>query len=189
MATRVDPRSVSVRDLSEADVPPVLDYWFRSPPGFIESLGADPTKLPSEAEFGDSLRRRIRAAEDPARSRLTSLAILHDGRFVGFHNLNPLVEGDFGVFHAHIARPELRRRGVAERSYPLACRIFLQRFDLKRILFKTPVQNVGAIRVKEKLGIRCVGEEVVDFGIIRAGTLAKVYELTREEAGVLRPPT
>jgi hypothetical protein len=27
------------------------------------------------------------------------------------------------------------------------------------------------------------GEEVVDFGIIRAGTRAKVCELTREEAG------
>jgi hypothetical protein len=66
----------------------------------------------------------------------------------------------------------------------LACRVFLQRFDLKRILFKTPAQNVGAIRVKEKLGIRCLGEEVVDFGIIRPGTLAKVYELTREEAGL-----
>ena len=103
---------------------------------------------------------------------------------MGFHNLNPLVEGDFGVFHAHIARPDFRRRGVAECSYPQACRIFLQRFDLKRILFKTPAQNVGAIRVKEKLGIRFIGEEVVDLGVIRSGTLAKVYELTREEAGI-----
>jgi len=40
MQTRVDPRSVSVRDLSEADVPFVLDYWFRSPPGFIEPRGS-----------------------------------------------------------------------------------------------------------------------------------------------------
>jgi RimJ/RimL family protein N-acetyltransferase len=183
MAAKVDPRSVSVRDLSEADIPLVLDYWFRSPAGFIESLGADPTKLSAEAVFADSLRQRVRKNEGLARSQLSSLAILHDGEFVGFHNLNPLVEGDFGVFHAHISRPEFRRRGVAECSYPLACRVFLQRFDLKRILFKTPVQNVGAIRVKEKLGIRCIGDVVVDFGIIRAGTRAKVYELTREEAG------
>jgi RimJ/RimL family protein N-acetyltransferase len=185
MPARVDPRSVSVRDLSEADIPLVLDYWFRSPPGFVESLGADPTKLPIETEFADTLGRRIRSNQGLASSKLNSLAILHEGRFVGFHNLNPLVEGDFGVFHAHIARPELRRRGVAECSYPQACRVFLQRFDLKRILFKTPAQNLGAIRVKEKLGIRFIGEEVVDFGIIRAGTLAKVYELTREEALLL----
>jgi RimJ/RimL family protein N-acetyltransferase len=181
---RVDPRSVSVRDLREADIPSVLDYWFRSPPGFIESLGADLAKLPAEAKFADSLRQRVRDSEGRARSKLGSLAILHDGEFVGFHNLNPLVEGDYGIFHAHIARPEFRRRGVAECSYPRACRIFLERFDLKRILFKTPVQNAGAIRVKEKLGIRCIGEEVVDFGILRAGTVAKVFELTREEADV-----
>jgi RimJ/RimL family protein N-acetyltransferase len=184
MQTRVDLRSVSVRDLSEADIRFVLDYWFRSPPGFIESLGADPTKLPAEAQFADSLRQRVRMNAELDRSTLASLAILHEGQFVGFHNLSPLVEGDFGVFHAHISRPEFRRRGLAECSYPQACRVFLQRFDLKRILFKTPAQNVGAIRVKEKLGIRFIGEELVDFGVIRPGTLAKVYELTREEAGV-----
>jgi len=57
------------------------------------------------------------------------------------------------------SRPEFRRRGVAECSYPQACRVFLQRFDLQRIRFKPPAQNVGAIRVKEKLGIRFIGEE------------------------------
>jgi RimJ/RimL family protein N-acetyltransferase len=184
MKTRVLPGSVTVRDLSEADVPLVLDYWYRSPPGFVESLGADLTKLPAEAQFADSLRRRLRANEGPGPSRLNTLAILHDGAIVGFHTLNPMVAGDYGIFHAHIARPEYRRRGVAELSYLPACRLFLQRFDLKRILFKTPVQNTGAIRVKEKLGIRYVGEETIDFGVIRAGTVAKVFELTREEAGL-----
>lgn len=181
MLASVDPRSVSVRDLSESDIPIVLDYWFRSPPGFIEALGADPTRLPAEAQFGDTLRQRVRANEAVVPSKLSSLAILHDGQFVGFHNLNPLTEGDSGVFHAHIARPEFRGRGIALVSYSLACRVFMQRFDLQRILFKTPAQNAGAIRVKERLGIRYIGEEIVDFGIIRPGTLAKVYELTREE--------
>jgi RimJ/RimL family protein N-acetyltransferase len=184
MQPRVEPGSVTVRDLSEADVPLVLDYWYRSPPGFIELLGADLSKLPAEAHFADSLRQRLRANEGSGPSRLNTLAILHEGAVVGFHTLNPMVAGDYGIFHAHIARPEYRRRGVAELSYPPACRIFLQRFDLKRILFKTPLQNAGAIRVKEKLGIRCIGEETIDFGVIRAGTVAKVYELTREEAGV-----
>jgi RimJ/RimL family protein N-acetyltransferase len=182
--SRVDPRAVSVRDLSEADIGFVVYYWFHSPPGYVESLGADPTKLPAEAQFTDTLRKRIHTNAGLDRSKLSTLAILYEGLFIGFHNLNPLVEGDYGIFHAHIARPEFRRRGVAECSYPLACRVFLERFDLKRILFKTPVQNVGAVRVKEKLGIRFIGEEIVDFGIIRSGTRAKVFELTREEAGV-----
>ncbi len=184
MSMKVDPKSVSVRDLREEDVPFVLDYLFRSPPGFIESLGADPAKLPPESQFASTLRERIATNSGRASSKLNALAILHEGSFVGFHILNPLVEGDHGIFHAHIARPEFRRRGIGELSYPQACRIFLERFDLQRILFKTPRQNAGAIRVKEKLGIRFLREETVDFGIIRAGTRARVYELTRAEAGV-----
>ena len=57
----------------------------------------------------------------------------------------------------------------------------MSRFNLSRILFKTPVQNIGAIRVKEKLGIRYIGEEIIGFGIIKEGTKAKVFELTRDE--------
>jgi RimJ/RimL family protein N-acetyltransferase len=64
-------------------------------------------------------------------------------------------------------------------TYPKACRIFFERFDLQRILFKTPIQNVGAIRVKEKLGIPCIGEEIIEFGIYKAGTRSQVFELTR----------
>ena len=71
----------------------------------------------------------------------------------------------------------MRRKGIAMITYPKAGRIFMERFDLKRILFKTPLQNIGAIRVKEKLGIRWIGEEAVSFGIIQDDTLAKVFEL------------
>ena len=49
-------------------------------------------------------------------------------------------------------------------------------------MFKTPKQNTGAIRVKEKLGIREIGEEEVGFGITRNGVIARVFELTRAEA-------
>ncbi len=181
------PGAVTVRDLDEADIPAVMDYWFRSPPAFLESMGVDLARMPQEGPFEESLRKRIREAAAADVSKLNTLAILLDGRPVGMHTINPLVEGDHGIFHAHLWSAESRGRGIALRSYPLACRLFLRRFDLMRILFKTPARNTGAIRVKEKLGIRFVGDELVDFGVIRAGTPAKVFELTREEAEALWP--
>ncbi|TAJ69308.1 MAG: hypothetical protein EPO42_15640 [Gallionellaceae bacterium] len=71
------------------------------------------------------------------------------------------------------------------KSYPLALKIFFERFNLKQILFKTPAQNIGAIRVKEKLKIRCTGEEIIGFSVIKDGTLAKTFALTRAEADAL----
>lgn len=176
---KLDPNLVSVRDLTEADIPPLLNYWFRSPPGFIEAMGVDPGKLPSEEEMRGNIAMRIREQVGNA------LIIQHGSDAIGMHTINPPHEGDFGIFHAHIWIPEFRGRGVGLICYPLACRKFIERFNLKRILFKTPVQNTSAIRVKEKLGIRCIGEETVGFGIIREGTRAKVFELMREEAANL----
>jgi RimJ/RimL family protein N-acetyltransferase len=178
---KLDPMSISIRDLAEEDIPHVLKYWFHSPLGFVESMGVDTAKLSTELEMEKRLKEKCKANHLLGQSKLNALAILYRGQAIGFHTLFPIAEGDFGIFHAHIWKPEMRKCGVGMSSYPLACRIFMERFNLKRILFKTPIQNIGAIRVKEKLGIRNIGEEIIEFGIIKAGTRAKVFELTCEE--------
>jgi hypothetical protein len=178
----VDPRLVAVRDLCEEDVGRLTNYWYHSPPGFIDAMGIDPKKLLPELEFHRAMIDECRANSLLGASKLRSLAITYKGKAIGSHAICPLEEGDHGVFHAHIWQPEMRGKGIARLTYPNACLIFMERFDLKRILFKTPIQNVGAIRVKEELGLRCSGEEIVGFDIIRDGTLAKVFELTRLEA-------
>jgi len=174
----LDPALVAVRDLTLSDLPFILGYWFRSPPGFIEAMGVDPVKMPKESEMRAALEDKVRQTP-PA--KLNALVIAYDNKPVGFHTLHPLVEGDHAIFHAHIWDADFRRRGLGQHSYAKACRIFMDRFSLNRIIFKTPKQNTGAIRVKEKLGIRCIGEERIGFGIIRENTPAKVFELTRAE--------
>lgn len=181
----VDLQLVSVRDLSEEDVDQITEYWFHSPPGYIEAMGIDPKKLLPEPEFAKYLIEKCTANRRLATSKLNTLTITYKGKAIGSHTIDPVIEGDHGVFHAHIWSPELRGKGIALITYPRACEIFMERFDLKRILFKTPIQNIGAIRVKEKLGIRCIGEETVGFGILWDDTLAKVFELTRAEAALL----
>ena len=180
-ASKLRPEAVSVRDLSENEIPMILDYWFHSPPGFIEGMAVDPAKMPTEAQMEKNLREKVGENKKLPSSKLNALIICHDGQAIGMHTINPLIEGDHGIFHAHICNPEFRSRGLGMLSYPKACRIFIDRFNLKRIVFKTPVGNLGPIRVKEKLGIRQIGEEVIGFSIIKDNTPARVFELTREE--------
>lgn len=44
--------------------------------------------------------------------------------------------------------------GIIRTSLP-----FMERFNLGRLFFKTPAQNIGAIRVKENLRIRYLESE------------------------------
>jgi len=178
----INPTSIFVRDFEESDIPFVINYWFHSPEGFVESIGADPKKMSSEEQMEKGLRSKVLQDRELAVSKLNALTITCDGKPIGFHVINPVVEDDHGIFHAHIWEPAMRGQGVGMYSYPQALQIFMNRFNLKRIVFKTPIQNKGALRVKEKLGIRCIGEEIIGFGIIREGTIAKVFELTCDEA-------
>jgi hypothetical protein len=114
-------------------------------------------------------------------SKSPLLTITYNGSAIGNYAISPLFEGDYGVLHAHIWNPEMRGKGIARVTYPRACLIFIDRFNLRRILFKTPVQNTAAISVKEQLAIRCTGEAIINFGITRDDTRAKVSELTKPE--------
>src|SRR4051812_11407212 len=113
---------VSVRDLSEADIPHLARYWFHSPAGYLEGIGVDPRKLPPQDVFENGLREKCRG---PA-SKVNALIVTFNGRPVGFHTLNPLIEGDHAIFHAHIFDPSVRRQGIASVSYPKACHLFMQ---------------------------------------------------------------
>lgn len=172
---------VKVRDLGAADVDMITNYWFHSPAGFIERMGVDLKKMPTEEEMRKALLEKISTNSALSHSKINALVITYDEKPVGFHTLFPFVEGESGVFHAHVSDEKMRGQGLGLVSYVKACRVFIDRFNLHRILFKTPMQNLGAIRVKEKLGIRHIGEEIIEFGVIQDGTKAKVFELTRAE--------
>jgi RimJ/RimL family protein N-acetyltransferase len=170
---------VSLRDLARTDIPQILSYWYESPAEYIEAMGVDLTKLSPRADFERALTNKCIESETAAKSNINALVIEYMGKAIGFHTINPVKPCDSGVFHAHIWNSEMRGRGLGMQTYPKACRTFFERFDLQRILFKTPIQNVGAIRIKEKLGIPCIGEEIIEFGVYKTGTRSKVFELTR----------
>ena len=182
MQAAINPKLISVSDLTLEDIPSILNYWYRSTPGFIESMGVDWSKMPTEDEFASGLRKKCIDNQSLPSSKLNALIVRYDQAGVGFHTINPLAEGEFGVFHAHFWDSKIRGRGLGLYTYATACHIFIERFGLKRILFKTPVQNVAALRVKEKLKIPYIGEEIINFGIYREGTVAKVFELLSDDA-------
>jgi RimJ/RimL family protein N-acetyltransferase len=182
----IDSRKLALRDLTEPDIPLLLHYWYGSGTAYFEAMGVDVAKMPSRETFEQTLRDKIRASATPEGPGLNAVIITYEGRPIGFHTVNPVVPGESGVFHAHLIVPEMRRQGIGEHTYRMATKLFMDRFDLQKIVFKTPAQNAGPNRVKEKLGIRCLGEETVSgFNILRDGLRVRVWELTREEAGRL----
>lgn len=166
---------ITLRSLKTSDIASLLAYWFRSPPGFLESLGVDQHRLPKEEDMELGLLRltQMNANKSPM------LVIECNGRPVGNHILNQFDGNRSAVFHAHIWDPKDRGQGIAMQSYPLAIKEYFKNFDLEKIIFKTPAHNKGPQKVKERLGLKRLGEELApEGGMIKAGTKLIIYEIT-----------
>lgn len=165
---------LSLRSFSIEDVEHVLNDWYRADPKYLEALNVDPKRMLPEDEHKKFLLEEASKNE----SISTYLTVLYKGKAVGIHLINQIKPKESGVFHAHLWADEFRGLGISTITYPMACKIFFERLGLKKIIFRTPVNNSGAIRIKEKLGMRFLSEEILNgAGIIKDGTQVRIFEL------------
>jgi hypothetical protein len=111
-------------------------------------------KLRSEADNKESMISLCNRSTD----KMPNLVILYDNMPIGVNLFNQIIEGDSALFHAHIWNADFRKKGISSYTYPNASLIFMERFNLKKVIFKTPALNIGALRVKEKLGLMPLGK-------------------------------
>jgi len=176
----INQNTVLFRSLMPEDVEKIVGYWLGSPPSFIESMGIDPTKLPDAAKMRSSLLLKAATNLEKGDQFATQLIILYHGQAVGLHGLSHIEEG-CGVFHAHIWDSKHRGQGLGTYTYPRACRIFLDRFQLQKIRFESPCMNPAIHAIKSKLNLSPISEAVMDQSQMIEGTTAKVYEINRND--------
>ncbi len=104
------------------------------------------------------------------------MIIEYDGIPIGVYVLNQIEHGKQGFIHAHIWRPEFRQSGISTFSLPKACKFFIDRFELSKIIFEIPITNLGANRAIQKYGITAIKEVVMDNPLVIENTKAFRYE-------------
>jgi RimJ/RimL family protein N-acetyltransferase len=170
---------IRVRPFDQNDVSLFADYLYRSPRGFLEKIGLDPGRLLPEEKFREVFSAMVEKSAAPAGPPPTCLSILWNGLPVGAHTLTEVKAGASAVMHAHLWREEFRGKGIGQKSYLLAASFFVKEHGFQEILFRTPADNPGPNRVKEKLGIPKVGEGLVDTPVSLPGLKANLYRLDR----------
>jgi len=112
--------------------------------------------------------------------------IFYRGERVGFHTSTHHIPNESITMHAHLVRADLRGKGIGLVSYVLAIEKFFQEFKLARVIFKTPVQNLAPMRIKEKLGIKPIAEEIIDWPALVEPLQTKVFHVTPDQVPKLK---
>ena len=170
-------QGIELREFQPIDIEPLLNYWHKSDSHQHAFIGVEMSKLSSEEVMRAALMREASLKPD----QQSYVTILFQGTAVGVYLINQIKQKESAVFHAHLWDQNSRGKGVGTKTYSIACEIFLKRFQLQRIIFRSPVQNKAAIRIKEKLGYIYIGEEIAcQHGIIKDGTRLRVYQYLKK---------
>lgn len=177
----IEPKDVVVRAITEADLPAMVRYFFESSPEYLNGIGMKARTRAEAQEFERRWLERISSGE-----RYPAFAVNYRDELVGFHTSTHFSPGESLIMHAHFVAPALRGLGIGTISYVKAMEKFFAEFDVRKILFKTPIQNRAPMRIKEKLGLLPVGEEIIDWPVLVRPLPTKVFEVTRAQLPDLR---
>lgn len=180
VAQVVERRDVEVRDLLAGEVESYLEYWHGASDTALEQLGVDRKRLYPRAKMREALLRDIEINGRLQMSKAVRLAVVYQGLFAGVHELTELQVGEQAVMHAHFLRT-FRGRGIGTVAYVAAMDVFFDRFQLERIVFKTPICNRAANRVKEKLGLVPSGRDQLDLPFLRKSLEVQTYYVYRND--------
>ncbi len=167
-------KNISIRKLLQSDIELICNYWFGQSPSYWTDLGVDITRLGTRENYCTKMNTDF----DKSNGIQEIAIILLNGEPIGHHSLTHHIENESAIFHTHIWNSTHRKQGIATISYPKACLYFFQTLRLKKIIFKTPKINIGANRLKEKLGIKKISETIYDGPLLLKPLEANLYEIT-----------
>jgi RimJ/RimL family protein N-acetyltransferase len=144
--------TLTVREMMDSEVDLIIEYFQRSTPEHLETLGVDPSRLPSVESWRERLRRESTL---PAEQRAVVLVIwLSDQQPVGFSTSDRIRYGEQANMHLHVTEPERRHQGIGVEGVRRSVDLYFERLKLKRLFCEPNAFNVAPNRTLQKAGFK-----------------------------------
>ena len=170
--------SLQVREIKETDIKFITDYWLSSDPEFLQGIGVDLSKIPSEKDLREMLQNQIQTPIEQKRAYCLIWEI--DGKAIGHCNTNPTTFGEEAFMHLHIWKPDHRRNGLGIELLKKSIAKFFDDLKLERIYSQPFALNPAPNRTLEKAGFTLVKEYVTTPGSINFEQPVKLWVMEKD---------
>lgn len=170
---------LNVREIEEKDIPLIADYWFKSEPEYLISMGVDLSKMPTKEQFASALKSQLSL---PYREKKAYALIWEaDGKSIGHSNVNPLNFGKEASMHIHIWEKENRRKGYGVTLIKLSLPLYFKNLQLDTIYCEPYALNPSPNRILEKISFTLIKEYITTPGAITFEQPVKRWEIKRNK--------
>ncbi|HAD11208.1 MAG TPA: N-acetyltransferase [Saprospirales bacterium] len=171
--------TLQVRELRTSDIPLITNYWLDSSPEFLTGMGVDLSKMPSAAQWKESLNKQL---SQPIPEKQSYCVIWEvDGIPSGHSNINKIQFGEEAYMHLHLWHNSNRIKGFGTQFVRLSLPFFFDHYLLKTLYCEPYARNPAPNKTLEKVGFQKVKEYVTIPGWLNFEQPVQLWQLTREQ--------
>jgi RimJ/RimL family protein N-acetyltransferase len=146
--------ALSVRMMIAPEIDLICDYFENATTEHLETLGVDPTRLPSRSGWHERLLREF--SLPVAERSVLHVTWLLDKQPIGFSMSDKIVFGERANMHLHMVKPEDRNRGMGVECVRHSVNIYFDALQLKRLFCEPNAFNIAPNRTLQKAGFKYV---------------------------------
>ncbi|MCT4580348.1 MAG: GNAT family N-acetyltransferase [Flavobacteriales bacterium] len=170
--------SIRIQELTEKEIPLIIQYWLRSSPEHLIAMGVDLEKVPTEEKLTKYLTEQISLPIKVKESY--ALIWLLDGKPIGHSNINEINFGKTAKMHLHIWEKANRQKGIGLELLKLSIANYFQKFNLQELICEPYAYNPAPNKTLEKLGFSLIEEYSTIPGSINFRQKVKRWQLTQQ---------
>ena len=170
---------LTVRELTEADITPLTNYWLSASAEFLTGMGVDLSKMPAREQWHDMLNQQLQQSYPEKQSY--GMIWLLDGMPIGHSNVNKIIFGEEGYMHLHIWDTAVRKMGYGNAFIRLTIPYFFRNLQLKNLYCEPYALNPAPNRTLEKAGFQFLREYITIPGWLNFEQPVKLWVMSLEE--------
>ncbi len=167
---------LSLRELTEADIPLIIDYWLSADAAFLAGMGADIAKLPARQDWKKMLAKQLCQPYEEKESYC--IIWLADDEPVGHSNVNKIKFGEEAYMHLHIWKADKRKKGIGTALVKMTLPYFFDSLQLKKIYCEPYALNPAPNNTLEKAGFTFVKKYITTPGSLNFEQPVNLWELS-----------
>lgn len=169
---------ISVREIQQSDIEPLLDYWFTASDEFLIGMGVDLSKMPKRDEFKKMLETQLTQPYNEKQSYCT-IWLMAD-KPIGHCNVGKITYGEEAYMHLHMWRSDIRQKGLGVELVKLSIPYFFENLKLKNLYCEPYALNPAPNNTLAKVGFKFVKEYITVPGIINSEQPVKRWVMSYE---------
>src|SRR5262245_2697951 len=171
--------SLSIRELTAPDIQLLADYWTKSDPAFMQSMGVDLKKIPDRDDLVEMLSQQL----DKLYKEKPSYAIiwLIDGIPSGHSNINKIIFGEEASMHLHLWKHAVRKKGMGSDFVRQTLPYYFSNFNLQKIYCEPYALNDAPNLTMRKVGFDFIRRYTTIPGRLNFEQEVNRWELSRDK--------